>query len=170
MKRTALRTTLAVIGVAVVALSSGCEPSAELTYPTAAELEGMYGPGVTVKLNGNVIDVSARQEASQLRRGGPLWAKVGPYIYLFTPQTQESIKKWSGVGGVRVRTFDSQRDLIAEAILDRGVLNDVTWRKALRTAGLARTQGTERPSYMEKLVRYGEDTARFKYSSKYVKE
>ena len=170
MKPVARRSGLVALGVAIAVLSAGCDRNDGLTYPTAAELDGLYGPGVRVELTGNVIDVSARQEASQLQRGGALWAKVGPYIYLFTPQTQEALKTWSGVGGVRVRTFDSQRDLVAEAMLDRGVLNDVTWRKALNTAGLARTRGTERPSYMEKLVRYGEETARFKYSNKYVKE
>jgi len=165
-----VRTAVAAIGFALVVGSGACGPGDDLTFPTAAELEGLYGAGVAVELTGNVIDVSLRQEASQLRRGGALWAKVGPYIYLFTPQTQEALKTWTGVGGVRVRTFDSNRDLVAEAMLDRGVLNDVTWRKALNTAGLARTQGTERPSYMEKLVRYGEDTVRFRYSSEYVKE
>lgn len=158
------------VGLAAVALAVGCGPSEELVLPTDAELKDLYGEGAAVTLTGNVIDVSARQDASQLRRGGALWAKVGPYIYLFTPQTQEAFKKWSGVGGVRARTYDSDRDLVAEAMLERGVLNDVTWRKALNAAGLARTQGTERPSYMEKLVRYGEETAEFKYSSKYVKE
>jgi len=167
MKR---RSGRALVGLAVVALAAGCGPSEELVLPTDAELVGLYGEGAAVTLTGNVIDVSARQDASQLLRGGALWAKVGPYIYLFTPQTQEAFKEWSGVGGVRVRIYDSDRDLVAEAMLERGVLNDVTWRKALNTAGLARTQGTERPSYMEKLVRYGEETAEYRYSNKYVKE
>lgn len=161
---------VAVVGIALTVMTVGCEPSEELVLPTEAELTGLYGEGAAVTLTGNVIDVSTRQEAIQLQRGGALWAKVGPYIYLFTPQTQEAFKRWSGIGGVRVRTYDSDRDLVAEALLERGVLNDITWRKALNTAGLARTKGTERPSYIEKLVRYGEDTVEYRYSDKYVKE
>lgn len=160
------------IGVTAAAIlaAAGCAGEAQLTLPAETDLEGLYGPGVTVTLTGNVVDVSARQSPDQLRRGGELWAKVGPYIYLFSPQSKDLFEAYTGVGGVRVRTYDYADRLIAEAILERGVLNSLTWPKALNLVGRARLEGTQRPSYMIDLVEYGEETVRYEYSSRYVRE
>jgi hypothetical protein len=146
----------------------GCDEQAELTLPAEPDLEGLYGANVPVVLTGNVVDVRARQNPDQLRRGGELWAKVGPYIYLFSPQTKELFETYSGIGGVRVRTYDYRDRVVAEALLERGALNSLTWPKALNLVARARLEGTSRPSYMIDLVEYGEDVARFEYSSRYV--
>ena len=147
----------------------GCQgPS--LTLPADADLDGLYGPVPQVELNGNVVDVRVVQDRDQLIRGGKLWAKVGPYIYLFSPQTKELFESWSGLGGVRVRTFTSSGTQVAEATLSRGDLNGITWRRALRLVSQARLEGTKRPSFMENLVRYGEETAQFDYNPGFTGE
>ena len=159
-----------VVLVAVAAASlSACDRPQELLLPTDADLAGLYGEGPTVSLNGNVVDVEVYQAADQLRRGGATWAKVGPYIYLFSPQTQEVFESWSGVGGVRVTTADGRGRMIARAMLPRGTLNSLTWPRAINLVGKARLEGTRRPSYILDLIEYGEETADFEYSTQYVK-
>lgn len=149
---------------------AACRGAPDLTLPTPEELEGVYGPAVGVELKGNVVDVRVTQPADQLRRGGSVWAKVGPYIYLFTPQTQLLFDSYPGLGGVQVTTLDGRGRLIARAMLERGTLNGVTWKKAIGLAGRARLEGTQRPSYILDLIDYGEDLVEHEYSSRYVKD
>lgn len=150
---------------ALLALASCGED--DLTLPSPSEIEGMYGSGAEVRLNGNVVDVRVEQEADQLRRGGPLWARVGPYIYLFSPQTRELLQRHDGVAAVRVRTVAPDGERIAEALLPRDTLTSVTWREATQRVAKARQEGTANPAYLEALVRFGEDYARFEYAERY---
>jgi len=149
---------------------SGCEGEPERKLPAAGQLEGLYGPGVSVELKGNVVDVIVRQPADQLRRGGSTWAKVGPYIYLFSPQTQKLFEDFSGLGGVRVTTLDGRDRLVARALLPQGTLNSVTWKKAVGLAGRARLEGTQRPTYILELIDYGEDLVEHEYGANYVRD
>jgi hypothetical protein len=149
---------------------AACRSAPDLTLPEPEALEGIYGPGVAVELKGNVVDVHVIQPADQLRRGGAVWAKVGPYIYLFTPQTQQLFEDYPGLGGVQVTTLDGRERLIARAMLQSGTLNGVTWRKAIGLAGRARMEGTQRPSYILDLIEYGKDLVEHEYSSRYVKD
>jgi len=160
--------TLALL-VAAAATFTACDRPEELRLPTEADLAGLYGDGPKVSLNGNVVDVEGYQAADQLRRGGATWAKVGPFIYLFSPQTQDIFESWSGVGGVRVTTTDGRGRRVARAMLPRGTLNGLTWPRAINLVGKARLEGTRRPSYMLDLIEYGEETADYEYSTRYVK-
>jgi hypothetical protein len=164
MRRTAGLVTL----LAAVAVVGACDRPEELRLPSESDLAGLYGEGPTVSLNGNVVDVEVYQPADQLRRGGATWAKVGPFIYLFSPQTQEIFGTWSGVGGVRVTTTDGRGRMVARAMLPRGTLNSLTWPRAINLVGKARLEGTQRPSYILDLIEYGEETADFEYSTRYV--
>ena len=155
--------------VLALAAAGGCDRPEELKLPAAGDLAGLYGDGPAVTLNGNVVDVEVYQPADQLRRGGATWAKVGPFIYLFSPQTKELFESWSGVGGVRVTTTDGRDRMVARAMLPRGALNSLTWPRALNLVGKARLEGTRRPSYILDLIEYGEETAEFEYSERYVK-
>jgi hypothetical protein len=148
----------------------GCADEPGLTLPDDASLRGIYGENVQVSLKGNVVDVVVRQPADQLRRGGATWARVGPYIYLFSPQTRQLFEKYTGLGGVRVTTLDGRDRLVARALLPQGALNSVTWNKAIGLAGRARLEGTERPSYILELIDYGEELVEHEYGSNYVKE
>jgi len=163
-----------VLGALVLALLSagagGCEEEQGPMLPVAEQLQDLYGPGVSVELRGNVVDVVVRQPADQLRRGGSTWAKVGPYIYLFSPQTQKLFEEFSGLGGVRVTTLDGRDRLVARALLPQGTLNSVTWQKAIGLAGRARLEGTQRPTYILELIDYGEDLVEHEYGSNYVRD
>jgi hypothetical protein len=149
--------------------ATGCEPAADSRLPTSAELAGLFGDGIELRLNGNVIEVQVTQSPEQLRRGGPIWAKAGPYIYMFTPQTQSLFVNYGGVGGVRVTTLDGRDRLIARALLQRSRLNSVTWKRAINVSGRARVEGTTRPNTMVDLIEYGEENTEFEYSARYVR-
>lgn len=148
-----------------------CVPASACTVeegrlPTAEELSGLYGGDAELRMNGNVVDVRVSQDPGQIRHGGTLWAKVGPYIFLFSPQTQEIFERFPAVAAVRVRTFAGEAKL-AEAMLRRDELNSVTWREANRRVAKARLEGTRSPAHLEALVRYGEDHTEFEYASRY---
>ena len=166
LSRASLSVPLALALATIVA----CDRPEELRLPMDADLVGLYGSGPKVNLNGNVVDVEVYQPADQLRRGGATWAKVGPFIYLFSPQTQDIFESWSGVGGVRVTTTDGRGRMVARAILPRGTLNSVTWPRAVNLVGKARLEGTRRPSYILDLIDFGEETADYEYSTRYVKD
>lgn len=136
--------------------------------PSAAELEDLYGPRAEVRLNGNVVDVRVVQEGTDLARGGELWARVGPYIFLLSPQTREIFERHADVAAVRVRTETRGGTRIAEAMLARDTLTSVTWREAIRRVARARREGTENPGHLERLVRFGEDYARYEYNPRFV--
>lgn len=149
-------------------LAVGCADDRERTLPAETALAGLYGEAAHVRLNGNVVDVRVRQDPAQLRRGGELWAKVGPYIYLFSPQTREIFQDWDGVAAVRVRTFAGGDREVARAMLRRDELTAVTWQEAHARVSRARLEGTDDPGHLAALVRYGEDHTEFEYDPRFV--
>lgn len=157
------------VGLLLVFLAAGCqsEPGApDLPGPSA--LEDLYGTGAAASLNGNVVDVRVRQDPTHLQRGGTLWAKVGPYIYLFSPQTREIFDGYADVAAVRVRTVTGADAWVAEATLHRDALNAITWNDAVRRVARARQEGTDRPGYLEDLVEFGEDRTDHRYNPSYT--
>jgi len=160
-----------VAGLLVAALGGigACESEPARELPSEAVLDSVYGERVDISLNGNVVELAVTQGGEQLRRGGSVWAKAGPYIYLFTPQTQELLGAYGGVGGVRVTTLDENGQLVARALLERGTLNSVTWPRAINVAGRARVEGTRRPQTMVSLAEFGEEHTSYEYSQRYVR-
>lgn len=160
-----------VTGLLIAALggTGGCEAEPRRELPSEALLDSVYGESVDISLNGNVVDLTVTQDSDQLARGGSVWAKAGPYIYLFTPQTQELLQAYDGVGGVRVTTLDANGEMIARALLERSALNSVTWPRAINVAGRARVEGTRRPQTMVTLADYGEEHTEYEYSQRYVR-
>jgi hypothetical protein len=146
----------------------GCEET-DLTLPRVGEVEGAYSYGgrLSATLNGNVAEISIVQADRQLQRGGTLWAKVGPYVLLFSRPTEDLFREYPGLAGVRVITTTSDGTEVARALLARDVLNDLTWRRALNIAGRARRDGTRRPTLLEDLVRWGEDHTEHDYNPRY---
>ena len=145
----------------------------ELPLPTAEEARAFYAnaSGVTdVELNGNVVEVRVRQPLDQLRRGGSLWARVGPYIYLFTPGTRDLFDEYPGVAAVRVITISPGGTEIARATLLRETMNDILWRRSLSLLSHALHEGTRRPSRLEDLVNWGESHTEYVYNPTYVPE
>ncbi len=145
-----------------------CAGAPERQLPTNAEIRNVYGASADVLLKGNVVDVEVVQDPAQLQRGGVVWAKVGPYVYLFSPPTQKLFELFPGLAGVRVRTVVPSGTRIAEALLRRGTLNSITWKQALLSSAKARTEGTDRPSYVIDLIRYGEEHTEYEYNPTYA--
>ncbi len=155
---------LALSGLVVAACSDPVLvlPSAD-DVADAFEYEGQ----LTVEINGNVAEITVTQSRSQLRRGGGLWAKVGPHIFLFSEETKSLFERYNGLAGVRVITISGGQE-VARALLLRDGLNDLTWRRALNISGVARRDGSEHPTRIEDLVRWGEDHTEFEYSAAFV--
>jgi len=149
--------------------TTGCEPEPDRELPAETALDSVYGGEVEIGLNGNVVELTVTHDGTQLRRGGAIWAKAGPYIFLFTPQTRDLLERYGGIGGVRVTTVDGRGRFVARALLERGTLNSVTWTRAINVAGRARVDGTRRPQTMLDLAEYGEEHTEFEYSREYVR-
>lgn len=147
---------------------SGCE-EANFAVPTSAQVEEayIYDGGLSASMNGNVAEITIVQDRRQLQRGGTLWAKVGPYVLLFSKETEGLFNDFPGLAGVRVVTVTPNGSEVARALLPRDALNDVTWRRALNISGLARRDGTRRPTLLEDLVEWGEDHTEFEYDPRY---
>lgn len=163
-----IRPTLA--GVAAVLLVTGCQPRTDLTVPTAEEVEGYYEStsGLDAEVVGNVATVRVGQDPQQLRRGGALWAKVGPYVYLFAEETYQLFEDFPGLAGVRVVTRVGDAE-VASALLARSELSDILWRRGMNIAGRARRDGTGRVTLLEDLVDWGESHTEFEYSERFTR-
>ena len=143
---------------------------ADLTLPDLATAESYYARHAfeaEYRYSGNVLEIVVQQPPDQLRRGGTLWARVGPYIYLFAPGTREVLEKHHGIAGVRAITMAGDTE-VARALLVRDTLNEITWRRANNLLGTALEQGTERPATIEALARYGEENTQYEYNPDYV--
>lgn len=124
----------------------------------------MYGESAAVRLNGNVVEIVVRQPREHLERGGSLWAQVGPYIYLFTPETREIFQKYDGVAAVRAITRVPGGGEIARATLVRDTLTDYTWQRAFELANEARRQGSEHPKALYDFIRWAEQYTDYRYT------
>lgn len=150
----------------------GCDTFEEPDHPvpSASQIEAHYeyAGDLSVEVSGNVAQVKVTFDPVEFRRGGDLWAKAFPYIFLFSPATRDAMSEHPGLGGVRVIALHPNGDMVAQALLSRGVLTELTWNRALNISGQARREGTERPARMQDLVRWGEDHAEFEYNPDYI--
>jgi len=171
------RTFAAVAPVAAVllAFAAACDrilpQRVDHDLPPIEEIEAVYqrhGLVGEVEYNGNVVELRTVQPSDQLRRGGSLWARVGPYIALFTPATREVFSTWEGVAAARVITRTPDGDEVARARLARDAMTDVRWRRSLNLLGHALREGTERPTRLEDLVEWGEEHTEYRYNPEYV--
>jgi len=156
------------MGILFLGLAA-CQEPVDLTLPTADQVEAYYEyqGQLNAEVNGNVATVRVGQEAQQLRRGGTLWAKVGPYIFLFSEETHQLFEDFPGLAGVRVVTTVGDAE-VANALLARDELSEVLWRRGMNIAGQARRDGTQRVTLMSDLVRWGEQHAEFEYNPRYT--
>jgi hypothetical protein len=138
-------------------------PAAEEVRPHLA-----YGGEISVEMSGNVAQVTVVVDPQPYRRGGDLWAKATPYLYLFSSSTRDAFEANPGLGGMRVIIQHPNGDWMAQALLSREVLSEAGWRQALNLSGVARRDGTERPGRMQDLVRWGEDRTEFQYNPDYI--
>lgn len=159
----------------VVALCAGaslaaCQPTGGGDLPTSEEIASYYeyGRALEAEMTGNVAVITVEQSAQQLRNGGTLWAKVGPYIFLFSEETKRLFEDYPGLAGVRVITRVGTAE-VANALLAHDDLNDVLWARSLNIAGQARRDGTNRMTLLEDLVEWGEDHTEFSYNERYTR-
>jgi hypothetical protein len=70
----------------------GCEREGVLPLPSAEDLASYYefAGDLTVAMSGNVPQVTVTVSREEYARGGELWAKAFPYLFLFTPGTRRS--------------------------------------------------------------------------------
>lgn len=165
--------SVAALLAAALALTACDRLRREPPVPTAEQAAAYYENAsglIGVELNGNVVEVRVRQPAGQLRRGGSLWARVGPYIYLFTPGTRDLLEAYGGVAAVRVITLAPGDVEVARATLMRDTLSDILWRRSLNILGHALNEGTQRPSRLEDLAEWGERHTEYRYNPNYVPE
>ena len=161
---------LRVVMVVTGGLVAGCQQPRELTLPDAGQVATYYEyeAGLETEVVGNVAVLTVTQSAQQIRRGGSLWAKVGPYVFLFTEETRTLFEDFPGLAGVRVVTRVGNSD-VANALLAREELTGVLWRRSLNIAGQARRDGTNRVTLLEDLVNWGEAHTEFEYNNRYTR-
>jgi hypothetical protein len=143
------------------------EPSA----PDAAEVATYYAQyrGVdSVRMSGNVAVLDVEQPYDQVQRGGSLWARVGPYVYLMTPATRAAFTDLPGLAAVRVVTHLPDGTEVARAMLRRDALSDILWRRTLNILGHALEEGEENPRKLEELTEWSERHTEFRYNPNYV--
>jgi hypothetical protein len=153
-----------------LALGSLACKEADLAMPSEDAVEALYSSSeLGARVTGNVVELTVTQPTRQVRRGGALWAKVGPYIYLFTDETEALFRAYPGLSGVRVITRTGRDETeVARAFLHRESLNELTWRRSKNIAGKARTEGTRKPVLLEDLVRWGQEHTEYGYSEDFV--
>ncbi len=156
-----------------IGILAGCDRvlPPKLVLPTDEEAAAFYAhhSGVErVALNGTIVEVVVHQPESQLERGGTLWAKVGPYVHLLSPDTEALFQQYNGVAAVRVTTVTSQDRQVARVMLRRDALSDILWRRSHNMLGHALQRGTERPRLLEELVEWGERYAEYEYNPEFV--
>jgi len=165
------RPIIHVLAMCLILGPLACEEATNLALPSESEAGAHYASSsdVTVRVSGNVVELTVDQPVRQVRRGGSLWAKVGPYIYLFSDETETLLREYPGLSGVRVITRTGRDNAeVARAFLRRDALNELTWRRARNIAGKARTEGTRRPVLLEDLVEWGQDHTEFGYNQEFV--
>ena len=127
-----------------------------------------YSGELDVDVAGDAAEIRAVQSAAQLRRGGRLWAKVGPYVLLFSDGTRSLFTDYPGLSAVTVTTVTAGGREVARATLRRDALNGLTWRRALNIAGRARRDGTRQVTLLEDLVEWGEEHTEHTYNTDFT--
>jgi hypothetical protein len=152
------------------AMAAGCAPKTDGSLPTPDHVVSYYTyeGGLEAEIVGNVAVLRVAQSPDLLRRGGPLWAKVGPYIFLFSEETQKLFEDFGGLAGVRVIT-EVRGNEVANALLAHEELNEILWARSLNIAGKARLEGTNRMTLLEDLVEWGESHTEFTYNQSFTK-
>jgi hypothetical protein len=159
-----------VLAISIILFPLGCG-EANLSLPSESEVGAHYAGSskLDIRVSGNIVELTVDQPLRQVSRGGSLWAKVGPYIYLFTQETQTLLRRYPGLSGVRVITrTDPDKKEVARAFLHRDSLNELTWQRAKNIAGKARAEGTRRPVLLEDLVDWGQEHTEFGYSEEFI--
>jgi hypothetical protein len=148
---------------------AGCDDPSLPPVPDSEVVAGYYETGshMEVSMDGRIAEIVVTQSDTQLRRGGTLWAKVGPYVFLFSEESQQLLADHRGILGIRVTTESESGLTVSSALLRRDALTDTEWKRALNIAGRARRDGTSRMTLLEDLVDWGEEHTEFEYDTRF---
>lgn len=162
------------LAVCAVGAAAACHVEGQpAELPATAAVDSIYAAGGaapdSVTVQGDVVEVRFHQPAEQLVRGGPLWARVGPYVYLFSPPTQALFAAHPDVAAVRVITMSAPGTEIARATLSRTTMTAGKWDRSLNLLGYALRDGTARPTRLEALVNWGERQTLYQYNPEFTR-
>ncbi len=121
-----------------------------------------------LSVDGNVIEMRVQQPVRQILRGGALWARVGPYVYILSPGVQKLFEEHGGVAGVRVTTVLPDGEEVARALLRRDALSEINWRRAHNLLGRALQADPGQARRLEELRIWGEEHTQYWYNPEYV--
>lgn len=141
------------------------------TMPDVATAEAYFQEHrhiLELSIDGNIVQMRVQQPIRQILRGGSLWARVGPYVYLLSPGVQTLFEEHRAVAGVRVTTVLPHGEEVAWAMLRRDALSDINWRRAHNLLGLALQSGSEQPRRLEELRIWGEQHTEYWYNPAYI--
>jgi hypothetical protein len=167
--------TLRIVALVMLTAAGACDriwpQKPDLSLPAIADVRAIYRANgldrAEIAYNGNIVEVRVTQPPDQLRRGGSLWARVGPWIYLLTPGTRKVFQDFAGIAAVRVITTAGRKE-VARATLRNGALSEVLWRRTLNILGHALQEGTRSPARLQELAEWGERYGEYEYSADYV--
>jgi hypothetical protein len=149
-----------------VALSAACAGGKhELALPAAGAAQARYGDDVAAAMNGNVLELEIPLSA-ELLRGGEIWERGAPYLYLFSTATRDLFTEYPGLAAVRATALAPDGKVVATALLLRETLTETRWKHAIALAAVAQQQGTTRPRALEELIYWGDDHTEHEYRNR----
>lgn len=166
----------------LVVLLAGCQQLNDVVnrlkgkpaaMPDSATVAGYYKEHrniIDVAIDGNVVDLRVQQPVRQLLRGGALWARVGPFVYLLSPGTRDLFERQPGVAAVRVTTVLPDGKKVAWAQLKRDTLSEFGWKKAINLLARALRPGPTQPRDLEELRIWGEQQTEHWYNPDYTRQ
>jgi hypothetical protein len=158
------RKLLWILGMTLLVGAAGCAREARArVLPPANEVSEWYGEGTTAEFNGNLLAITGPMEPEHLQRGGQLWARSGPYFFLFNVHVRDLMDEYPDIAAVRATVVTAEGDYIAAATVRRDRMNEFRWREALAHSSLAQQRGTDNPRLVEQLVRFGQDNTEYDY-------
>lgn len=149
-------------------LGGGCGGAGEARLPEPHAAAARLAPEAAGELRGNVLEVRIPLDATIVRRGGTIWARGGPYFYLFSLATRDILVEHPDLAAVRVVTVTGDGTEIARAMLRRDAFTENRWREAMARSALAQRDGTTRPRAIEEMVAWGEDYVEYEYNPEFV--
>ncbi|MGH7458936.1 MAG: hypothetical protein ACREKN_07640 [Longimicrobiaceae bacterium] len=159
-----LRATLPFLALLSPACGNGDGP---FRLPPADSAAALYEDGAQAEARGNLLEVSV-PFGEEYRRGGSLWARSGPYFYLFSEPTEKLMAAYPQLAAVRVVMHTPGGEEVARATLARAAITEFDWRRARNLAAVAQLRGTEEPGRLAELVRWGEAHTEYRYNPGFV--
>jgi hypothetical protein len=149
-----LALSLLMLVCSVVVACNGDRADRPAHLPDPEEASQRYGAPVTFEERVLTVSVEFPEE---YRRGGTLWLSASPFFHLFSTTSRDLLQEYPDLEGIRVRTHLEDGTPVADAFVRRDRMHEFAWNRGISQAALAQTQGTERPRYVDDLIRWGRE-------------